>query len=107
MARRSRDEEFRSEYPDLYRRAYTAAFRLCGDRAAAQDLAQETLTRAYVEWDKLDERRAGWVVTTATRSAIDRWRHEARRLPLVAAVCCGVAGLAWRAGVRAYRSTGS
>ncbi len=27
--------------------------------------------------------------------------------PLVAAVCCGVAGLAWRAGIRSYRSTGS
>ncbi|KOX24678.1 transporter [Streptomyces sp. NRRL F-6491] len=27
--------------------------------------------------------------------------------PLVALVCCGVAGLAWRAGVRSYRSTGS
>nr|WP_089106681.1 ABC transporter permease [Streptomyces hyaluromycini] len=27
--------------------------------------------------------------------------------PLVAAVCCALAGLAWRAGLRAYRSTGS
>ncbi|MET9932909.1 MULTISPECIES: ABC transporter permease [unclassified Streptomyces] len=27
--------------------------------------------------------------------------------PLVALVCCGVAGLAWRAGIRSYRSTGS
>lgn len=27
--------------------------------------------------------------------------------PLVAAVCCAAAGLAWRAGLRAYRSTGS
>ncbi|MDF3297713.1 ABC transporter permease [Streptomyces tropicalis] len=27
--------------------------------------------------------------------------------PLVAAVCCALAGLAWRAGVRSYRSTGS
>ncbi|MDT9689260.1 ABC transporter permease [Streptomyces sp. P9(2023)] len=27
--------------------------------------------------------------------------------PLVAVVCCGLAGLAWRAGLRAYRSTGS
>ncbi|MFE5793622.1 ABC transporter permease [Streptomyces sp. NPDC056503] len=27
--------------------------------------------------------------------------------PLVALVCCAVAGLAWRAGVRSYRSTGS
>ncbi|MFD3945834.1 ABC transporter permease [Streptomyces sp. NPDC058579] len=27
--------------------------------------------------------------------------------PLVAVGCCGLAGLAWRAGLRAYRSTGS
>jgi ABC-2 type transport system permease protein len=27
--------------------------------------------------------------------------------PAVAAACCGLAGLAWRAGLRAYRSTGS
>ncbi|MFJ8669060.1 ABC transporter permease [Streptomyces sp. NPDC093600] len=27
--------------------------------------------------------------------------------PPVAAVCCGLAGLAWRAGLRSYRSTGS
>ncbi|MET9377199.1 ABC transporter permease [Streptomyces sp. NPDC002992] len=27
--------------------------------------------------------------------------------PLVAAACCGLAGLAWRAGLRSYRSTGS
>lgn len=27
--------------------------------------------------------------------------------PAVALVCCGVAGLAWRAGIRSYRSTGS
>ncbi|MFF8964188.1 ABC transporter permease [Streptomyces globisporus] len=27
--------------------------------------------------------------------------------PLVAAGCCGLAGLAWRAGLRSYRSTGS
>ncbi|MFF1506215.1 ABC transporter permease [Streptomyces sp. NPDC058326] len=27
--------------------------------------------------------------------------------PLVAMACCGVAGLAWRAGIRSYRSTGS
>ncbi len=27
--------------------------------------------------------------------------------PLVAVVCCGLSGLAWRAGLRSYRSTGS
>lgn len=27
--------------------------------------------------------------------------------PLAAAACCALAGLAWRAGLRSYRSTGS
>jgi ABC-2 type transport system permease protein len=27
--------------------------------------------------------------------------------PVVAALCCALAGIAWRAGLRAYRSTGS
>ena len=78
MARRNRDEEFRAEYPDLYRRAYSSAYRIAGERTAAQELAQEALTRAYENWDKLDERRVGWVVTIAARLAIDAWRRESR-----------------------------
>ena len=76
MAGRSRDDEFRDAYPALFTLAYRAAFRICGDRTAAQDLAQEALTRAYVHWPRLDERRDGWVVTTTVRLTIDRWRRQ-------------------------------
>lgn len=80
MAGRNRDEEFRDAYAALFTLAYRAAFRICGDRTAAQDLAQEALTRAYVHWSRLDERRDGWVVTTTVRLTIDRWRRQQREL---------------------------
>jgi RNA polymerase sigma factor (sigma-70 family) len=73
-----RDEEFLGEFETLHRRAYQAAYRLCGDREVSEDIAQETLTRAYTRWSRLDDRREGWVVTTATRIAIGRWRREER-----------------------------
>ncbi|OCC09552.1 ABC transporter permease [Streptomyces sp. PTY087I2] len=38
---------------------------------------------------------------------VDLPRWVAFLPPLVAAGCCGLAGLAWRAGLRSYRSTGS
>lgn len=78
MAGYSRDDEFRDAYPALFAVAYQAAFRLCGDRPAAQDLAQEALARAYVHWPRLDERREGWVVATTVRLGIDRWRRQQR-----------------------------
>lgn len=78
MAGSDRDGEFRAAYPALYLRAYQAAFRVCGDRTEAGDLAQEAMVRAYVHWSRLDERREGWVVTTTVRLAIDRWRRQQR-----------------------------
>ena len=73
-----RDSEFREAFPRLHERAYQAAFRLLGDRAAAEDVAQEALTRAYVHWARLDERREGWVVTTAVNIVIDGFRRQRR-----------------------------
>jgi RNA polymerase sigma factor (sigma-70 family) len=79
MGRSTRDAEFREAFPGLYGRAYQAAFRLMGDRAQAEDVAQEALTRAYVHWPRLDERREGWVVTTTVNIVIDNYRRERRR----------------------------
>jgi RNA polymerase sigma-70 factor (sigma-E family) len=79
MGTSSRDEEFREAYPDLFGHAYRTAFRITGNRAVAQDLAQEALTRAYIHWTRLDHRRVGWILTTTARLAIDRWRKEERR----------------------------
>lgn len=79
MRAKSRDEQFQEAYPDLFSLAYRTAFRVGGDRTEAQDLAQEALTRAYVHWSKLDERRQAWIVTTTVRLAIDRWRRQQRQ----------------------------
>jgi len=78
MDRSRRDFEFREAFPRLHERAYQAAFRLLGDRSAAEDVAQEALTRAYVHWVRLDERREGWVVTTAVNIVLDGFRREKR-----------------------------
>ena len=78
MDRTRRDAEFREAFPRLHERAYQAAFRLLGDRSAAEDVAQEALTRAYVHWGRLDERREGWVVTTAVNIVIDGFRRDRR-----------------------------
>jgi RNA polymerase sigma factor (sigma-70 family) len=78
MDRSRRDAEFREAFPRLHERAYQAAFRLLGDRSAAEDAAQEALTRAYVHWARLDERREGWVVTTTVNIVLDGFRRQKR-----------------------------
>ena len=78
MERSRRDAEFREAFPRLHERAYQAAFRLLGDRVAAEDAAQEALTRAYVHWSRLDERREGWVVTTTFNIVLDGFRRQKR-----------------------------
>lgn len=78
MERSRRDDEFREAFPRLHERAYQAAFRLLGDRVAAEDAAQEALTRAYVHWARLDERREGWVVTTTVNIVLDGFRRQKR-----------------------------
>jgi RNA polymerase sigma factor (sigma-70 family) len=78
MDRSRRDAEFREAFPRLHERAYQAAFRLLGERNAAEDVAQEAMTRAYVHWARLDERIEGWVVTTAVNIVVDGFRRDRR-----------------------------
>ena len=56
-------------------RLFGIAYRMLGSRAEAEDVVQE----AYVRWHQADREaiRApeGWLVTTATRLAIDRLRE--------------------------------
>ncbi|MFE2809618.1 ABC transporter permease [Streptomyces nigra] len=59
-----------------------------------------TLPLAFVNWVP-----AAHVLGRPYPVALPGW--TAYVSPLVAAVCCAAAGLAWRAGLRAYRSTGS
>src|SRR3954464_13617537 len=76
--RRTRDG-FDAAYPALYRRAYRAAYRLLGSRAEAEDVAQETLTRALVRWRRIEEYAEPWVVRTATNLSVNVVRRRLRQ----------------------------
>lgn len=58
------------------------------------------LPLAFVNWVP-----AAYVLERPYPLGLPQWASFAS--PLVAAVCCALAGLAWRAGLRSYRSTGS
>src|SRR5919106_2642087 len=58
---------FREEYPAVVRTAYL----ILGDRAAAEDVAQEAFIRLYARWAKISqyERPGAWVRRVAIRLA--------------------------------------
>jgi RNA polymerase sigma-70 factor (sigma-E family) len=73
---------FELAFADLYRLAYRVAFRILGDRAEAEDIAQEALARATLRWDKLHDRPEGWVTRVASNLALDSYRRRRRRSQL-------------------------
>jgi RNA polymerase sigma-70 factor (sigma-E family) len=70
------DECFRR----LYDAAYRVAYRVLGDRLEAEDVAQETLARAFIGWRSMSEYPDAWVATVAANLAVDRWRRR-RKVP--------------------------
>lgn len=74
-------DDFDDRFGDLARLAYQVAYRLTGDRSASEDVAQETLARAYVRWSRVGHHAEPWVVRVATNQVIGRWR---RRQPILA-----------------------
>lgn len=56
--------------------SYRVAFRILGSRAAAEDVSQETLTRAYLHWRRVHNHAEPWVAKVAGNLAIDAWRHR-------------------------------
>lgn len=69
---------FDDEFGELYRAAYRVAFRLLGDRAEAEDVAQEALARTYVRWRAVETYAAAFACRVATNAAIDRARRTRR-----------------------------
>jgi RNA polymerase sigma-70 factor (ECF subfamily) len=75
--RTSAESGFDDAFRELYPRAFALALRMLGNRAVAEDLAAETMARAYVRWDRLDpERRVGWVLRVTSNQAIDVLRKR-------------------------------
>ena len=71
---------FDEEFTDLATLAYRVAYRILGDRSTAEDIAQESLARAYMRWTRISDYRQAWVARVAGNLAIDQIR---RRKPSV------------------------
>ena len=72
------DLVFEEAFDDLYLRAYGVAYQLVGRRSESEDVAQETLARAFVHWRKIRGYAEAWVVRVAGNLAIDSWRRTNR-----------------------------
>ncbi|MDD2553937.1 MAG: sigma factor, partial [Desulfotomaculaceae bacterium] len=63
-----------SEYIET---VYKYLLSMCRHRETAEDLTQETFTRAIIYLDKLKEETfLGWLLRIARNLYIDRWRKE-------------------------------
>ena len=76
MAGRGFDEFFAAHYADLARTLTVAL----ADRPAAEEAAQEALTRALRRWRHVRtlDRPAAWLYVVAMNHVRDRWRREHR-----------------------------
>jgi RNA polymerase sigma-70 factor (ECF subfamily) len=68
-------------FREAYGRAVATLTRLLGDIGLAEEAVQEALTVALEVWPRtgVPAAPAGWIITTARRRAIDRWRRESTR----------------------------
>jgi RNA polymerase sigma factor (sigma-70 family) len=79
MSMTDRDLRFTAAFDELYARAFRVALRIVGERATAEDVAAEALTRAYDHWDRIGDdagRRVAWTVRVTTNLAIDTTRRR-------------------------------
>jgi RNA polymerase sigma factor (sigma-70 family) len=69
----ARDEEFEEAFDDLFPRAQRLAYRILGERSAAEDVAAEAMARACLRWAKVRDLPwlDAWVLRVATNLALD------------------------------------
>ncbi len=63
---------------------YSVAYRVLGERMAAEEVTQDTFLRLWDRAGSYDRARGGllpWLLTIARRRAIDTLRQQGRRLP--------------------------
>ena len=70
-----REKEFVEAYPGLFVVALRAARRVVVERELAEDIASETLARAYARWSRISSYAAPWVTRVAVNLALDHVRR--------------------------------
>jgi RNA polymerase sigma-70 factor (ECF subfamily) len=75
------DAEFEERLRDSGTLGFRIAYGVLRHREDAEDVAQEAFARAYRHFRELRDRERfrAWLVRTAWRLAIDRWRSDRRR----------------------------
>lgn len=73
--------EFDQFYSGAYRPLVIQLYALTGDRAQAEDVAQEAFVRAWLNWGRISayEEPHAWIRKVGFRIAVSRWRR-ARKL---------------------------
>ena len=69
---------FDDEFDELAGLAYQMAFQVLGSRADAEDIAQDTMTKAYVRWRRVQHHARPWVCRVAINGALGRVRRRGR-----------------------------
>lgn len=73
----SADSDFDEAFPTLFSAAFRVALRLLGQPAAAEDVAAETMARAYVHWSRIaPEARTAWVTRVGSNLALNLLRKR-------------------------------
>lgn len=77
----SKREEFEREALVHLDTLYNVALRLCGSASDAEDLVQDTVTKAYRAWDKYESGTncRAWLVTIMRNTFINQFRRESKR----------------------------
>lgn len=78
---RGNGPSFEQRFTALAALSYKVGYRLVGDRAVAEELAQEALARAFASWRKVAGHDEAWVSRVTTNLVIDRWRKDRRLVP--------------------------
>lgn len=67
---------FDDEFDDLAALAYQTAFRILGSRSEAEEVAQDTMTKAYVRWRRVQSHARPWVCRVAVNGALGVLRRR-------------------------------
>jgi RNA polymerase sigma-70 factor (ECF subfamily) len=70
------DQDYAVQFPQLWQKAYVVAYRVLGSKTGAEDVAQETLAKAYSWWSRISKSPQGWVAKVAYGMAIDQIRRQ-------------------------------
>lgn len=70
------DDDFERLCHALYATAYRASFPMVRNSETAQDIAQESLARAWVRWGRVQQHAHPWVARVAMNLSIDELRRK-------------------------------